>query len=260
MTLQRLSHTAPDAQGVSSGIPPWMPPEHPHDFQPVNLHPALEDIRHMREFLPEQPSQLEKWLEQPAFKEFGQQLNKLLNHFSEELARALSGLKVPGSAKIPDFAQDLLSGFIGFIIVLSALFALYVLLGLFLKWTERAEKAPQAISSQLDELPLKSAAFHKQEAQKAAERGDYSTGIRHWYMALLCLLDETQFIPFSKTRSNLEYGVLLKARRQDLHSPFEQLATCFESLYYGNGTGNEEQFRQCGTWYTQLQKEITHRA
>lgn len=252
MTLQ----TARDSAVLHANMPNLAGTGHFTTSSPVNLQSALDEIRYMKEFQPPQANPLENLLEQPSLKELGQKISHAFTTLLDALARLLSKAHVPKAYHLPEAIKDIFSGFIGFMLVLAGLFTLYLLLGWILRLTDRAEQAKKKEIRIFDDTLLTDSAQHAKDAQRYAQEGNYTEGIRQWYLALLCLLDETQVVPFSKTRSNLEYRDLMLASPDQWSGLFEHLAHQFERVRYGQVPGEKSQFQQCQHWYEQLKQGV----
>jgi hypothetical protein len=222
--------------------------------KPVDMRHALDEIRKMKEFQPPESNPFEKWLEQPWIKKLGEQMSQALSHALQELAKGLKNVHLPGTAHLPQNIREIFSGFVWVLILLIGLLALYILLGVFLRWTEQKYSMVKPVPRIFEETLLINAEHHRGLAKEYAGQGRYTEGIRQWYLALLCLLDETKLAPFSNTRSNREYSVLFTEKA--IQTPFNHLAQQFENIRYGKNEGQAAQFNQCENWYDQLTQEI----
>lgn len=226
----------------------------------VDIHRSLDEVRHMREFQPPQPNWLDELLKQPLI----QQLRKTLGHWLEQalkdIGHLLSQIHPSGLNHLPENIRDVFSGFIGFLVVLLSLYAFYLVLGWLLQLKEtRAPKSPQG-ARQFEEALLINSAYHYQQAQAAAKENQFQEALRQLYMATLCLLDEQAVVPYTVTRSNLEYLHSLEvateskpASRSELKLAFSELARRFEAARYGNQPVDISQFEASQANYNTIQ-------
>jgi hypothetical protein len=230
----------------------------------VDIHRALNEVRQMREFQPPQPSLLDEMLKQPLFKELGSRLDHLITQALQSIKHLLSQIRPSGLSHLPENIRDIASGFIGFILVLMCLYAFYILLGWLLRLRESKAQQPASTARLFEEALLIDSAHHYQKAQEAARFQQYEDALRQLYMATLCLLDEQNLVPYTVTRSNLEYLQSLEQARlaytadtpasaKQLKAAFQDLAQRFEAACYGNQPVNASQFEQSQASYAHIQ-------
>jgi hypothetical protein len=196
MTLNHASKTSMLLEKLSDG--------HAHTghpiTEPVQIHSALEEVRKMREFQPAEPDPVSQWLEQPFFKELLHRFDAAFNRMTDALSQFLHWMHLPGVAHLPENIRELFSGFVAVMAILTGLFALYVLLGIFLRWTEEKRTTTKPIRRFFEDTLLINAAHHQQQARLCASQGRFSESIRQWYLAMLCLLDEYRLVPVASTQ------------------------------------------------------------
>jgi hypothetical protein len=172
----------------------------------------------------------------------------------------LSQIHPSGLNHLPENIREVFSGFIAFLIVLLSLYAFYIILGWLLQFKERLapKLAPEA--RQFEETLLINSAYHYQQAQAAAHSQHFQEALRQLYMATLCLLDEQAVVPYSVTRSNLEYLHSLEQVTEaqsksptELKAAFSALARRFEAARYGNQPVDIGQFEASQANYTIIQ-------
>jgi hypothetical protein len=261
MTLNALSSQPVPATGnvASDGLPIS------HQgvatfYQPVDMHRALNDVQQMPEFQPAKPSWLDELWKQPLIKKFGHQIGQVIHQALRQVMLWLSKLKPTGLSHLPENIRDIFSGFVGFILVLVGLFALYVLLGWLLRLKEKAFAQTTAPTRLLENVLLVSSTHHYGQAQAAAEASDYETALKQLYMATLCMLDERKVAPYEATRTNLEYSALLGQGQGaselgdiTLKQSFERMARRFESVCFGLRHISPGQFEQSRSEYQRMQ-------
>ncbi len=234
---------------------------------PIDLHPALEAVRQMKEFQPPRPGLLDELLKHPLLKQLSAQAEALMNQLTKALQRLFGQVHLPGVANLPDNMRDIFSGFIAFILVLMGLYAFYILLGWLLKIKTRKAKAVPDVLPGAGQALLVSAEHHYAQALKASRKNRYPDAVRQLYLATLCLLDEQSVVPFETARSNLEYiralaqqsPVDLKQanlKQSDLKAAFIRVAHQFEAARYGNQPVQNEQWQQCEQDYRQLRTQV----
>lgn len=269
MTLSTV--TAPTSQVIESiadstqsGFPAATSAHSPlHSM--VDIHRALNEVRQMREFQPPQPGFLDELLKQPLVKEIGNKLNQLITQALLSLKQLLSQIRPTGLSHLPENIRDIVSLFIGFLLVLMGLYAVYILLGWLLRLREKKALKSAAEARHFEEALLIDSNYHYQKAQEAAQIQEFEDALRQLYMATLCLLDEQKVVPYTATRSNLEYLQSLEqanlameegevTSNQQLKQSFLELARRFEAARYGNQPVNEVQFEQSQASYKQMQE------
>lgn len=227
---------------------------------PVDLHPALDQVRRMREFDPPQPGLLDEWLKQPWVQDLTHKLSHQLNEALRHLAQMLAKLKTPGMAHLPENIRDIFSGAVSFIIVMVSLFTFYLLLGWLLKRRQPKMPKPSPEARLFEQSPLFNSEHHYGQAQQAAQTHQYPEAVRQLYMATLCLLDEQGVVPYQSARTNLEYMDSLRQPEMNvdhsgLKAAFERIAQAFEASRYGHQPVQEAQFETSRQDYQTLQAE-----
>lgn len=243
--------TAGESTVTESVIPDGMPLN-----APVDIHPALEDVRAMREFQPEEQGWLDHLLNHPAVRQVGERLEGVLQGVLEALNRLLSQVTPPELNHLPQSMLSLFSGFIGFILILMGLYVFYMLLTYVLHMQERRVKPPAQEARTFDQTLLVSAAHHKQQAADHARSGQFDEAVRQLFLAALCLLDETAMVPFEWTRTNREYlEALAPEPTRPLQGPFRELSRMFEAVRYGNRHADAGQYAACEARMQELETE-----
>ncbi len=234
--------------------------------QPVDIHDALSEVRQMDEFqrqrpddwLDKLPPELARWLEEQKEK-----LDKAMDQFYEFLKgilpqdSGLSGIDFAGP-----WALLIKYALMGATVVLT-LVAIYMGLILVRRWWKaRAGRPAGETLRTLDGTPLKSARRHRDEARRLAQAGQYEAAVRELYMALLCLLDETDVVPFETNRTNLEYLRRIRSLemtgevRDLLQSGFGELARTFEAVRYGGRSADVSGYRHCEDRFDRLSERL----
>jgi hypothetical protein len=258
MTIGALNHTTTHtAEGISAASPAMSLPLPRFNGEPVDIHAALEEVRRLPEFQPPQVSPFDAWLNklwsEKLFKDLGQAIEKLFKGLND----LFSQIRPEGMPHLPQNIRDIASGFIGFVLVLAGLYALYLLLTLFLRWKKERNQSRQTAPRFFEQTPLINSTYHYQQAHQAADMGDYKEGIQALYMATLCLLDETKMMPYELTRTNLEYQRgLTELSRLDLRLGFASLARQFEGIRYGNQPAGLQQFQASHQHYQHFQEKL----
>ncbi|WP_373532372.1 DUF4129 domain-containing protein [Vampirovibrio sp.] len=258
MTIGALNHPTIQTAAGASTASPTAPLTLPgFSGEPVNIHPALEEVRRLPEFQPPSPSPVDEWLKQPwiqkLFKEAGQALEQMLKGIGDIFGR----IRPEGIPHLPQNIRDIFSGFIGFLLVLAGLYACYLLITLVLRWQNQKGKPPLEKPRFFEQTLLINSTSHYQQAQQAADKGNYKDGIQALYLATLCLLDETQLMPYELTRTNREYQRgLAEQSRLDLKQAFVNLARVFEGIRYGNQTADLAQFQASHQHYQYFQEKL----
>lgn len=249
MTLTpRLPHTAlhPDAA-----------------TQPVNLRPALEEVRRMSEFQPPQPAWTDEIFRHPLVRSILDAIDKGFDQLAKSLYKALNNLKAPGLEHLPENIRDIFNGFLLFCIVLLLLYALYLLLSLLLRLQRERKEKPPAAANARKERPV-SSAHHHARAEEAARSGHYDLALRELYVATLCLLDERAVAPYAETATSGEYlgrlshKIRSESRLQPILSPFERLSWVFETSRYGLQPVSAGTFSAGEADFTRIQEVFSH--
>lgn len=224
---------------------------------PVDIHGALTQVQQLQEFAVPKPGLWDDWSKLPWLKKWAESMSNALESFFDSLVRMLTKLQVPGTNHLPENIKDLFSGFISFVLVLMGLFALYLLLGWILRVTEPRQSAQEKDAPRIfDEALLVSARYHREQAHAFADKGCYAEGIRQYYLALLCFLDESKLVPFSATLSNEEYAasLLAKGAVANALAGFRGVALPFEVSRYGQHPVEAIHYRQVQACFEQLEK------
>ena len=261
MTLISLTNQPASAtQSVHGSGLPTAPAGGEAFYQPVDIHRALEQVRQMPEFEPPKPNWLDELWKRPEIRKLSHQVGDAIHQVLKSLFGWLEKMKPPGLSHLPDNIRDIFSGFVGFLLILAGLFALYVLLGWLLRLRERNEPILPPEARLLEQVLLVSAEHHYQQALAAAEGEDYEAALKQLYMATLCFLDERKIAPYEATRTNWEYLTLLERSRQpsnpgdaDLKACFERMARQFEAVRYGMQPMSQGQFEKSRSDYQSMQ-------
>lgn len=227
---------------------------------PVDIHPALDEVRRMGEFQPPQPGLLDELWKQPQIRALSEKLNHALGEVLEALQRLLSQIRPAGMHNLPDNIRDIFSGFVGFIIGLMVLYVFYLGLGWLLRRRQAKFQFTPATPRYFEQEQLISADHHARQANRLSRQGEYASAIRELYLATLCLLDEKQVVPFALARTNREYLFELNRKTSsELKTVFQQLARRFEAVRYGHEPMDEATFTACDQLYQQVEA-LTGRA
>lgn len=272
-------HLSPGAQEVLTQSLQGFP-----GTQPTDIHAALRDIQKLPEFQPPTENWLDTLAKQPFFQTMRDAFDRLFERFLESLRQIFSHFHLPAIRQQPGTVETVFHGFVGFIMLLLALYTLYWVLSWFLQ--RQGAKLPLAAPPErlFEETRLVHSKHHAAQAQEAAAQGQYQEGIRQIYFATLCLLDETTIVPFEKTCSNGEYVAHLSrmpmtgsqashaqsieprspglsvpgvsASTSSLSPLFATLATSFEGSHYGKRVVGAVAFQQCEATYQQFHQLV----
>lgn len=265
MTLTALSYQSTSAEKIPMGSGLSSSGGHGGEFyQPVDIHRAMEEVRRMPEFQPPQPNWLDELWKQPWIKQISQTLGKAFHQLGHWLHGLFSHFKAVNLSHLPEGIRDIFSGFVGFLLVLACLFALYTVLGWLVRLKEKKLSAPQSEPRLLDRELLVNSDHHYRQALLSAEQKAYDAGLQQLYMATLCLLDERKIAPFEVTRSNAEYAALLEQSRAGvvpgngaLKRYFINMARQFEAMRYGLRPISLGQFETSCTDYQALRSLVS---
>ena len=224
----------------------------------TNIHPALEQVRHLPEFQLPAPTWWDALKKHPVFQHFSRQIDHVLQQLIEALARLLSKMALPGvAAKVPAHIHDVFNVILSFLALIILGYLFYLILGTILQgrnsllhWKQRPEHTANSLAI--------SSKAHWLQAQQAAQTGNYAEGIRQLYLAALFRLDETDCLPFEESRSNREYQAALSAFPNATRDPspatlFARLSSIFEQVHYGYKKPLFAGFENCKAIYQQLQ-------
>lgn len=245
------------------GLPGTVPGSTPLNT-PIDLHRALDDVRHMREFEPPHPNLLDELFKQPWVRELTARLSHQFNEALQHMAHFLSRLKAPGMAHLPENIRDIVSGSIGFIIVLMGLYAFYIVLGWLVRRKQEKIIKTAAEAKVFEQSLLIHSEHHYTQARQAANSGQLEEALRQLYMATLCVLDEQSVVPYQMARTNLEYLEILSQAgnlsQTELKTAFQRLAKQFESSRYGKQAVLPQQFEQSCSDYQTIQQAVASHA
>lgn len=225
----------------------------------TDIHPALEQVRHLPEFQPPAPNWLDALQQHPLFQEVSKHIDRLLQQVTEALAHLLSRMALPGlAAEVPKHIQTVFNGILGFLGILIALYILYLVTGLILQGRKLRLPWQKSALSPEAERGFTSRQ-HWAQAQRFAQEGNYAEGIRQLYLAAIFKMDEDDWIVFEASRSNREYQTALSGlghpdREPSLKTRFKDLSTAFEQVCYGHQKAKLAGFEQCKTAYDDLQR------
>lgn len=211
---------------------------------PPDMHPALEEVRRLKEFQPPTPSPLEEWLKQNPWikqltKTFGDTFEQLIN----SLKKLLGSLHPEGIPSLPQNIRDIFSGLSGFLIALVGLYAFYLLLTFLLHFQEKKKNALPLPIRVFEETLLVNSDHHFRQSMEAAQENLYDRGIRELYLATLCLLDESRLVPYTAARTNQEYGQQIQeSAKPNTLVNFITVASKFEMTHYGGRAANATLF------------------
>lgn len=104
--------------------------------------------------------------------------------------------------------------------------------------------------SVLDEPQKPQVLFHEEEEivrsgdisgliEKAVSDGDYRLAIRYYYLQLLKILDEREFINYEYQKTDSDY---LAEVKEDLKSPLKKVMRLYDFIWYGNFPVTAEDF------------------
>ncbi len=97
-----------------------------------------------------------------------------------------------------------------------------------------------------------------QEAERAAQRGDYLTAVRQGYRALLLLLDRMGFIRFREQRTNWEYLSEVRAKApSSITGLFQEATRLFDRCFYARHTATAQEFGLVREWALTLRAHPT---
>ena len=238
-------------------------------YQPVDIHRALNDIRQMPEFQTSKPSWLEEFWKRPEIHKFTHQIGDLLHQALKSMLGWLAHVQPPGLSHLPENIRWIFSVFVAFVLVLCALFGLYLFLGWLLKHRDRLSIHANASLQKSEQIQPLNSRHHTREAKQAADEARYELALQHLYMASLCLLDEHKIAPFEANRTNLEYLALLEksrlsstgvssalAEQSQLPTCFRMISNQFEAVRYGLRPLQVGQYAQSLSSYEALQSAL----
>lgn len=225
----------------------------------IDIHPAIEEVRKLKEFQPPHPSPLEEWLKQQSWlKQLTKTFGDVLEQLFDSLKRILGNMHPEGLPHLPQNIRDIFSGVSGFLIALVGLYAFYLLLTFLLRLQERQKENKPAPSRLFEAILLINSQHHYQQALQLAQRQEFNLGIRELYLASLCLLDEKALVPYTMTRTNLEYQAQLQeAGKPETGTSFQQVAHPFEATHYGKQSAGATQFESSHHAFQSLQVSLS---
>jgi hypothetical protein len=224
----------------------------------IDIHPALDEVRKLKEFQPVQPSPLDEWLKhQPWLKQITKTFGDILGQFFDGIKHLFGNFHPEGLPHLPQNIRDIFSGLSGFLIALVGLYAFYLFLTFLLQWQERKKSEQPTPARVFEETSLINSQHHYQQAQQAARNHQYAEGIRELYLATLCLLDEKALVPYTVTRTNLEYQAQLhETVNPKAETSFTQLAQKFEAMRYGQQEAGSAHFETSDQAFQSLQTSL----
>lgn len=222
---------APAGAAVTHGVPVINPDS------PVDIHPALEAVRRMPEYQPPKPGWMEEAMKDPAIRHAVEAAQNAINDFFEHLRRAIQSAVPHGAGDLSGSVLNIISYVLVMILMVLLMFGLYLLLSSLRRLMDRDRGDAAGEAPAPGPAVLVNSEFHKQEAERLAQRGDYEGAVRQMYLATLCLLEENKLVPFDATRTDGEYAEALSALSQlpsaELPAHFAALAGYFERIRYG---------------------------
>ncbi len=228
---------------------------------PVDIHPALEQVRRMREFEPPRPGLADQLLSQPWARHLADQLESGFQSVLEAIQRLFGHVAPPAISHLPQNVLSLFSGFLGFLLILAGMYVFYLLLTTMLHLQERNRRPPAPPARRFDQSLLVNAAHHRSQAAALAQAGQYEDALRELFLCALCLLDERAWVPFDSTRTNREYLEALAATpARNLKPVFAQLCGAFEAVRYGKQPLSPAQYAACDAGIRQLESGEAARA
>ncbi len=227
---------------------------------PIDIHDSMEKVRQMGELQPEKGSPLLEGLP-PEMRQFIQnmleRINGMMDTISGFFKRILPEIDL-GEGVDPTLVQTVIQYVtIGLLLILAGFVFFFILLQIKKRWAQHASHMPKPASfiGEQDGQLLVSSRSHMEKAQALAESEHYAEGTRELYLATLCLLDETQVVPFEANRTNLEYIRRIqtlpasKTASEGFQAFFEKrfghIAFAFEGIRYGHKPTNETAYREC---------------
>ncbi len=158
--------------------------------------------------------------------------DRITEWFYELLAEWFSDLE-PSNA----FADTLLVILIGVVILLAVVVIFFVVRAVRRKRTAQAYQPFQSA----DELEW-SVERHVKEAEKQADAGDYSLGIRHQFLALLLYFHDLDLLKAHIWKTNWDYFAELQKRDKQRAEAFYELARTFDEAVYGERQMTKEEY------------------
>jgi flagellar biosynthesis/type III secretory pathway M-ring protein FliF/YscJ len=149
--------------------------------------------------------------------------DRLTTWFQELLAEWFSGLE-PSNA----FADTLLVILIGVVILLALVVLFFVVRSVRRKQEARKYQPFQSA----DELEW-SVKRHLKEAEKLADAGNYSLGVRHQFLALLLYFHDLELLKAHVWKTNWDYFAELQKKDKQRAEAFYELARTFDEAVYG---------------------------
>ncbi len=145
-----------------------------------------------------------------------------------------------------------LANLLPYLIILAVLVLIILKLG-GLSLTQMLKPAGKSIATALhytEDAPIQETNFQAL-LQAAMAQGDYRTAIRFSYLQLLQILDQKQYIVWTKPKTNYDY--YLSLQQQAFGANFKELTRIFENAWYGESPWTTEEYK---AQYNLLQNQI----
>jgi flagellar biosynthesis/type III secretory pathway M-ring protein FliF/YscJ len=159
---------------------------------------------------------------------------RLSEWFFELLAEWLSGLD-PSNA----FTDTLLVILMGVVILLAFVVVFFAVRAVRRKQEAREYQPFQSA----DELEW-SVTRHVKEAEKQADSGNYSLGIRHQFLALLLYFHDLELLKAYVWKTNWDYFAELQKKDKQRAEAFYELARVFDEAVYGEREIEQEEYER----------------
>ncbi|SDM81788.1 DUF4129 domain-containing protein [Kriegella aquimaris] len=96
----------------------------------------------------------------------------------------------------------------------------------------------------------------QQLIQKALQNQNYRLAIRYYYLYILQLMSEEEFISWEPQKTNDDY--LKEIEVQELKLPFGKITRLYTYIWYGNFDIDEAGYKRAETVFSSLQKLVRH--
>ncbi|MBK7035697.1 MAG: hypothetical protein KBF42_09285 [Chitinophagales bacterium] len=164
----------------------------------------------------------------------------------------------PKEVKERDFSFNLpisqqLAQVIGFILIAALLvFILLKLFGKGLFGNKKVDVVQKTTLHELDERPMETDL--ERFLREALENRDFRLAIRIYYLMLLKILHDKNFIEWKKNKTNMDY--LAEVSKHPSYPRLSNNTIMYEFIWYGEKTLGESQFNLIRTSYIDLLKEL----
>src|SRR5690606_22873994 len=130
-----------------------------------------EQVRRMDEFQPPQPGPFDELLKHPWIQSFNRQAEEMLHNALEAIRQALIKISPSAAVYMPENILHLFSGFVGFLLILLALYVFYLILTTMVRLADRTRPAPATRRERIvAETLLVDSGHHYRQARLLADQ------------------------------------------------------------------------------------------